>query len=270
MNAALTRRRIRSWAEEIMGTVFSIHIVGTDPASDAVTDAVVSCTAQLRDLDRVFSPYRSGSDISRIRRGELSVAEADPRVSEMVSICHWAREHTGGLFDAWHRGWFDPTGIVKGWAAEQSATTHLAPLLSAPGIDAVGLNAGGDVRVFTDDASDWCWHIGIADPSSPGTALATVDLRSGAVATSGTAERGPHITDPRSGAAAATLRSATVVAEDLVTADLWATTAIIFGACDRSWISRTPVSSGLLVDDTGRVRRFVSGVEIDVLTAGAA
>lgn len=253
-----------------MGTVFSIHIVGTDPASADARDAVAACTAQLRDLDRVFSPYRAESDISRLRRGELSVANADPRVGEIVVVCQWAREHTGGLFDAWHRGWFDPTGIVKGWAAEHAATTHLAPLLSAPGIDAVGVNAGGDVRVFTDDASDWCWHIGIADPSSPGATLATVDVRSGAVATSGTAERGSHIIDPRSGGPATSVRSATVVAEDLVTADIWATTAVISGDSDRSWISRAPVSSGLLLDRTGRVRRFVSGVEVDVVPAGTA
>ena len=45
------------------------------------------------------------------------------------------------------QGAFDPTGYVKGWAVENAARRHLAPLLADA--TAVGINAGGDMQLFT-------------------------------------------------------------------------------------------------------------------------
>ena len=85
---------------------------------------------------------------------------------------------------------------------------------------------------------------------------------SGAVATSGTAERGGHIIEPASGRPAGGARSATVVGADLATADVWATAAVVAGAEDLSWIGGAPVASGLVVSSDGGVRRFANGVEL--------
>ena len=90
--------------------------------------------------------------------------------------------------------------------------------------------------------------------------------RAGAAATSGTAERGAHIVDPRIGVPASGVRSATVIAPDLTAADVWATAAVVAGR-DLSWISGAPVTSGLLVTGDGAVRRWISGVEIAVAAA---
>ncbi|UUT34846.1 FAD:protein FMN transferase [Microbacterium elymi] len=244
-----------------MGTAVSIHVIGE--SDDETAAAVAGCVAELRDIESVFSPFRRDSDISRIRRGELRLENADPRVAHVEARCVAAAAHTGGLFDAWWRGWFDPTGFVKGWAVDVGAARHLAPLTAHPQLDAVGIGAGGDLRLFTAPSADWIWRIGIADPDHPGGVLATVEVRDGAVATSGTAERGAHIIDPRSGEPATAVRSATVLADDLTTADVWATAAVVAG--DLRWITQAPTTAGMLVAGDGSTRRWVGGVEVAVV-----
>jgi thiamine biosynthesis lipoprotein len=257
--AASEARTVRT--SHLMGTVASVHVIGA--RTDAVIEsAVESCFAELRAAEDVFSPFLPQSDISRIRTGELTVADAEASVAEVFDACARAKDATGGLFDAWHAGWFDPTGYVKGWATERAARRWLEPLTEQAGVDAVGIGVGGDMQLFTTDGSDWTWRVGIADPARPGAIAATLEVRSGAVATSGVAERGSHIVDPRRERPALSVSSATVAADGLELADLWATTAVVAGYDDLSWITAPGIRSGLLIAPDGRARRWSNGVEI--------
>lgn len=260
--AHATRVRV----EEIMGIPMSIHVVVTagESIGPDVEEAVGACFDELRDIDRVFSTYRVDSDILRIRRGELTIAEADPRVAVVADACGRAETETRGLFSATWRGWFDPTGYVKGWAVEEASRRHLAPLLS--GVVAVGINAGGDLQLFTAAGSAWRWHVEIADPHDRTRVIASIDVVDGAVATSGTAERGLHIVDPRTGERATGVASATVVAPGLAQADVWATAAVVAGA-DHAWIADAGSRTGILVDDDGRVTRWLGSTTVEVQTA---
>lgn len=248
----------------IMGTAVSIHVMG-DLAPEVFAAAAEACFAHLRRADRVFSPYRDDSDLLRIRRGELSCRDADPWVAEISAACARAEDDTGGLFSATWSGVWDPTGFVKGWAVEGAARAHLAPLLERASVVAAGVNAGGDLQLFTAPDSDWTWNVGIADPADPGMVLATVAVREGAVATSGPGERGSHIVDPRSGAPARGMASATVVSAGLAHADAWATAAVVAGFDDLGWLPRAGVTRGVIVSDDGRVRRWLDSTEVSVV-----
>lgn len=261
MSAAAPAAERLARTAELMGTVFSAHVIGTPSDLPQVESAIASCFAHLSELEAVFSPFRPSSDITRLRTGAAPLDDLDPRVAVVADACRAVETETAGRFSAWRDGWFDPTGYVKGWAADVAAQRWLIPLLTMPGVTAVGLNAGGDVRVSTAPGADWVWRIGIADPAHPGEVVATVELRDGAVATSGIAERGAHIVDPRDGSVADGLLSATVVAADLATADTWATAAVVAGD-DLSWVATAPVSSGLIVARDGAVRRWAGGIEV--------
>jgi thiamine biosynthesis lipoprotein len=252
-----------------MGTAVSIHVRGpaVDPA--VVNRAAGACFAELHELDELFSPFRDDSAISRIRRGDLELTAADPRVLQVEGLCRTLGETTAGRFSAWRDGWFDPTGIVKGWAVDAAAERHLRQLVDLPGIEAAGVSAGGDMRLFTAADSDSSWSVGIVDVRDRTRILAVVDMRDGAVATSGTAERGAHIVDPRSGTRAAASLSATVVADDLIAADAWATAAVVAGIDDLAWIARAATRTGLLADGEGRTRRWLGATEIAVVSAAA-
>src|SRR5688572_2760912 len=79
--------------------------------------------AWLRFVDATFSTYRGASEICRLNRGELRLAQAHPLVRSVLHRCEELREATGGAFDAGAvlADGIDPSGLVKGWAAERAA-----------------------------------------------------------------------------------------------------------------------------------------------------
>src|SRR5437868_14568648 len=99
-----------------MGTTFSIDV--RDPGD--WTQAVADVVALLHRVDAVFSTYREDSDLSRIRRGQLRLRDADPDVSSVFDLCAVLQRETAGYFTARWRDGIDPTGVVKGWAIERA------------------------------------------------------------------------------------------------------------------------------------------------------
>ncbi|MET7985200.1 MULTISPECIES: FAD:protein FMN transferase [unclassified Streptomyces] len=239
-------------AEEVMGTVFSFDVRGGEPA--AVRTALEEAIARLHRVDEVFSTYREDSQISRLVRGELTVEECDPEVAEVLELGAEAERVSDGWFSTRYEGQLDPTGIVKGWAAERAAL-HLA----AAGASGVSVNGGGDVQLSGVPGPNRPWRVGVSDPLRPGS-LAAVISAAGvdelAVATSGTAERGAHIVDPRTGKSAVTdLLAVTVVGPRLTWADAWATAAFAMGSrAGLDWLESLPDVEALLITAGNEVR----------------
>ncbi len=246
----------RAWVEQLMGMPVSVHLRGNAARTDRAEECVAAVFDELRAVDALFSPYLTVSEVSRIGRGELTCEAAHPLVRQVLGLCEAARVRTGGAFDAFRndastdgRPRFDPTGLVKGWAAERAAT-HLA---RATGCD-VSINAGGDIAgargsEAPDDGPGW--RVGIEDPRDRSRILAVVSLGTGGVATSGTAARGPHIVRPRDGRPAADLLAVTVVGPSLMWADVLATAAFVRGRGALDWLATVPGYEGLAVDGAG-------------------
>ena len=93
----------------------------------------------------------------------------------------------------------DPSGVVKGWAVDRA----VAPLLALDDTD-VCLSAGGDMVCHVADPDGEPWVIGIEHPLDPTRLVARVPVHRGAVATSGSAHRGAHVVDARTGPRART------------------------------------------------------------------
>lgn len=211
-----------------------------DESLDTVTSIVA---ADLRWVDEVFSTYREDSWISRLSRGEATMADAPPAVAEVLDLCERFREETEGAFDARSpAGGIDPTGVVKSWAMER--VRWRLGLLGATGWL---WGCAGDVVVHGRGPADGGWRVGIADPRepagppAPGQASATapagpsavvsqtlLDERASALATSGAAHRAGHIWDPRTGEPATYFTQVSVRGTDLIECDAWAT-AIVAG-----------------------------------------
>lgn len=228
----------------IMGLPFSVHLRGAlEPRT--VDDAVAQVWTSLRWADRVFSTYRQDSDISRIRSGELRLRDADPAVAEVLDFAEIARRLTAGAFDVNGPTGLDPSGIVKGWAANLA----VRPLRQL-GVDFT-LNAGGDVLAHS--GGDRGWRIGIEHPDDPQGLLCVVGLHRGAVATSGSSHRGAHIWNPATGAPAQGVVQATVVGPSLVWADILATAAVAGGIARLDHHRWPPGHEVLLVTADGTV-----------------
>ncbi|MFB7333368.1 FAD:protein FMN transferase [Streptomyces adustus] len=236
-----------------MGTVFSFDVRGGEPG--AVRAALDAAVAELHRADDVFSTYRENSELSRLARGELSVEECAPEVAEVLELGARAERLSEGWFSTSYQGRLDPTGIVKGWAAERAAQR----LAATPGVTGVSVNGGGDVQLSGAPGPQRPWRVGVSDPLRPG-GLAAVISAAGtdrlAVATSGTAERGAHIVDPRTGRSAVTdLVAVTVVGPSLTWADCWATAAFAMGSRQAlAWLEELPEVEALLITAGDEVR----------------
>ena len=241
-----------------MGLPVSVHVRGPGAHGSEVEAAVEGLFHALRADDALFSTWKADSEVSRIRRGELLLADADPRVRHVAALCEEAARRTSGSFDAWLPGAdgvrvFDPTGLVKGWAVEE-ATRGLVTRLAELGGHDVLVSAGGDVLVHCERTDTPDWRVAIEDPRDRSKTLLTVPLRRGAVATSGTAARGEHILDPATGSPPAGLLSATVIGPELTWADVYATAAFVRGAEALSWLSGLAGHAAVVVTTDGVVR----------------
>ena len=235
-----------------MGMTFSIHLRGPASGTTRARTLVERVRRDLVRADEVFSTYRADSDVSRIDAGLLSVADADPTVREVLRLAERARERTGGRFsvhltDRDGRTRFDPSGLVKGWAAQRAFAT----LMSTGDLD-VCLNAGGDVVVGTRTPGR-VWRVAVEDPATGGV-LGVVPLRSGALATSGTAARGEHILDPSTGAFPSALRQVSVTGPTLLWADVLATAAFVAGDSALDLMAAHPGYQATVITVDGRVR----------------
>jgi len=233
-----------SYVEECMGTVFSFDI--RDPGTWG--DALGAAVASLHRVDKVFSTYRADSDISRIRRGELTIEDADPDVAEILDSCAMIEAQTGGYFSAFWDNEVDPTGLVKGWAIEEASR-----ILIAHGSVNHTVNGGGDVQLAGEAAPGQAWRVGISDPLDRTRILMVVSGRDFAVATSGIAERGAHIVNPLTGLPARELASVTVVGRSLALCDAYATAAFAMGPHGLSWVEDLPEHEALFVSADGLI-----------------
>jgi thiamine biosynthesis lipoprotein len=242
----------RTWVEMVMGLPVSVTVRGPDARRSGPDALVQGVYGALRRADRVFSTYRVDSEISLLRSGVLARELASREMREVLDLCEQARELTGGCFDAelpqpGGDRLLDPSGLVKGWAVEKAVRV----LDQLEDLDWV-VNAGGDVVGRAVHGPRW--RVAIEDPAARDRILGVVPLAEGAVATSGTAARGRHIIDPRTGRPAADeLRSATVVGPSLTWADVLATAAFVEGTRSLARIDALPGYDAVLVDRHGQL-----------------
>jgi thiamine biosynthesis lipoprotein len=241
---------------ECMGTVFSIDVRSAGVAVSALDDIL----DWLHWVDETFSTYRRNSQVSRLSRGEVTMAECAPEVFEIMQLCERFELETDGLFSAHSSGTLDPSGAVKGWAIERASD-----LLSQAGSNSHCVNGGGDVQCVGDNGAGQPWRIGVANPHRAGEIAAVVLGRDLAVATSGTAERGGHVIDPRSGQPASELASITLVGRRLTEVDAFATAAFALGDAAREWVENLPGIEAFAVAPDGSTW-FTTGFAGDITT----
>jgi len=185
------------------------------------------------EVDNQLSTYKSDSAVSLIRKNRLKIEDAPEIVKEVWLGCLEAKKLSAGAFDPWAvEGGFDPSGFVKGWAAEKGAD-----MLVSAGCDEVQINAGGDICLRGGP-----WKIGIVNPDNKQEILQVFELTNENIATSGHYERGAHIKDPHTGLIAIGAKSGTVIGPDGGLTDAFATAIMVDGTESVQWIGNPELS----------------------------
>ena len=221
----------------VWGTVLYLDLGSSTVDEAAIDTAVESVKNFVYEVDEVFSTYKDQSFVSRLRREEISIDTCPDDLKEVWQLCAIARDLTGGAFDPWAvDGGFDPSGYVKGWAADR-----VAQILLNAGCENAQVNAAGDLTlrggvVEKDVAAPW--KIGVVNPDNRQEVLRIFEITNGAIATSGTYERGAHIFDPHSGTIAIGAKSATVLGPDGGLTDALATALMVAGEDGAGWFAQ--------------------------------
>lgn len=223
-----------------MGIPISIDI--PDATNMAVFEAAF---ARLRAIDAKFSTYKPESEVSRFHRGELPQTQISDEFQHVARACADFASKTDGYFSAYYDGSFDPTGYVKGWAIREAGD-----VIEQHGFYTYIINAAGDI--LTASTGEKTWNIALQDPFARESSLGTIGLKNGAIATSGTYERGSHILNPHTKQTATATVSATVYGNDIITADVFATACVAM-APDKAidFINAQDGYEALLIDPHG-------------------
>jgi len=121
-----------------------------------------------------------------------------------------------------------------GFGKEYAADRAMA-VLAAAGQRHGFVNLGGDIRILGPRADGSAWRFGIQHPRRAAGTIASVEMREGALATSGDYERFfdldgrryCHILSPKSGMPVARWRSVSVLAPVAIAAGSYATIAML-------------------------------------------
>ena len=228
------RKQFPVWGTIVDVACFSQSVGGGQ--LDRVMETVI---AFCEDVDRDFSTYKDASWVSRLRRGEVAIADCPDDVRDVWQLCAVAKDLSDGAFDPWAvDGGFDPSGLVKGWAADKCAD-----ILVAAGVGHCQVNAAGDVSLrggWFDGAAGVVkpWSIGVVNPDNRAEIVKVYEITDGAIATSGTYERGAHIHDPLNGLIAIGAKSATVVGAVGWLCDAIATAVMVAGHDSAKWFGQ--------------------------------
>ena len=220
------------------------------PVSDSLMEMLQLSLKYYQETDRIFDPSilpdlkQAGYDRSmdEIRTqgavAAANVSKATPRPA-LDTISLDLREKRVRL----PRGMeIDLSGIAKGWIIERAAR-----LLNTYA-EVCAVSAGGDILFIGHPTDGMDWDVSLEDPRNPTEMLAPLHIPSGAVATSSVMKRSwlqgekvrHHLIDPRTGEPAQTdWLSITVIAPDIISADVYAKAILIGG---------TPQAQRLLQD----------------------
>ncbi|GEO63956.1 FAD:protein FMN transferase [Companilactobacillus nantensis] len=241
-----------------MNIPFTVKIATTDPDDIVMTQlksASTKINEKLAQIDQTFSPFRFDSLVSKYQRGDNNPLLYSSDFQSVYGQTILAEQMTDGIFTPYFAGRYDPTGLVKGWAIEQSFDEFLMPLLEDTNIDGVSLNGGGDLKFATKPSSDFHWGIGIENPHNLQKVIATYYLQNGAIATSGNSKRGEHIIRKYP----SDVQQVTVVSDSLVDADIWATVGVAAGLAKFTDFVNEYKLSGMLINGNHAPINFNEG-----------
>ena len=232
--------------EHVMGMPILIDI-----RDDDVDREILDTTfGAFRAVDDRFSTYRDDSEVMRINRGVLAIADAHPDVRVILARCDELRGETRGYFDARAADGqaIDPSGLVKGWSVDR-----VAAILTGAGVRNFVVSAGGDVITRGRGLPDTCWRVGIQHPRVSDKVAKVVVAHDLAIATSGAYARGDHVIDPHTRRPPSGVLSVTITGPELATADAYATAAFAMGRNGPAWTARLRGYEAMTILVDGRV-----------------
>jgi thiamine biosynthesis lipoprotein len=248
-----------------MGTIVTIHVVRGD--SEYAIDRAFEW---FHEVEARCTRFREDSELMRLTAQVGVPVPVSAILFEALRFAVQVAEESGGAFDPTVQGNFGDIGFDE----ERSQITLRRPLSLDLGAVAKGLavdlaarelvefhdfaiDAGGDLYLGGVSPAGAPWTVGVRHPRHENETIAAVEVSNRAVCTSGDYERGAHIRDTRTGAAARAVASATVIADNAMLADALATAAFVLGPQDGIAFLGRMGAEGIIL--TPELKRYQTG-----------
>ena len=156
------------------------------------------------------------------------------------------------------------SAVAKGYGVDV-----VADYLGQLGVENMMVEIGGEVVARGVNPQGEVWRIGIDDPEQPGRMTVAIALHNQAMATSGNylnfyerdGKKYAHTIDPRTGYPVQhSVLSATVIADDCMTADAYATAFMVVGLEKiKDLLAKdSSLSAYIIYDDQGTIKTYVT------------
>lgn len=199
-----------------MGTVCQVATGGADAEAQ-----IEAAFAEAGRVEMMLSTWIAESELSRVNRGAVPGQELRALLERTRE---WS-EKTGGTFDPrWREKLrdakaspfpqYEAGAFGKGYALDR--------MLALTTGDAM-IDFGGQLVVRGDH------EVAIADPANRDRPVLALTIADGSLSTSSGSEKPGHILDPRTGEALPPRGSASVIADDALTADILSTALYVMG-----------------------------------------
>lgn len=217
-------------------TVHRLEAMGCEIVAAGIDPETVARVFE--EWEDEFSLFRPGSELCRVNRSPAEVLAVSPLFARALDVALDVAEDTNGLVDPTLCGrWrevrlvgrllsrpaglaLDLNGVVKSLAVDAAAE-----LIEGEGF----VSAGGDIAVR-----------GPVDVALPGGGA--IRVVAGGLATSGTASRGRHLVDPRTGEPSDSLwEQVTASGSSCLAADVAAKAAFLLGPDGPAWLDEREI-----------------------------
>ena len=258
-----------------MGCPCEIRLFSAD--KNLSLEVLRKCKEEAIRFEKKYSRYRPNSVIGKINRaaGQSAVA-IDPETNAILKYSGVCYEESGGLFDItsgvlrriWHMdtvtlprqseidnclktiGWekvrLEPDNVFLpeagmeldlGGVVKEYASDSISEQARQAGIESGYVNLGGDIAIIGPQANKEPWRVGVSDPNGKGDPIATIEIKGGAITTSGGYERYcnikgkrySHMINPKTGWPVDSLVSVSVAAPKAVVAGSLTSIALLKG-----------------------------------------
>ena len=234
----------------MMGMPLSVEVIDTT-VEERDIEAVFE---YYNEIDKIFSTYKTESEISKINRGDVLPNEYGKQMKEVFAMCEETKKLTDGYFDIRRPdGKLDPSGLVKGWMINNAAQ-----ILLKKGFKSFYVEIAGDIQTHGINSDKEAWRIGIRNPFNTSQIVKIVKLSGQGIATSGNYERGDHIWGV--GTADKKIASVSIIGPNVYEADRFATAVFAMGEKGILFVEKYRGLEGYIIDSTGRAT-MTSGFE---------
>ena len=242
----IERKYSRYLADSVVSTINNSKVV----EGRGVWSKIDSETAHL--LDFADSCYRQSEGLFDITAGVLrrvwdfnaSAPPTPSMIATVLPLIGWTQlERTADAVRFTVAGMeIDFGGFGKEYAADRAAA-----VLLSHGVANGYVDLGGDVVIIGPQADGSAWSLGIRHPRHANAVLETLNITSGAVATSGDYERFlihngvrySHILNPFTGRSVHGMQSVTAFASTCMVAGALTTIAMLKGEGGLAWLGRS-------------------------------